>query len=156
MKYKAILVTAVAMAASAFLVGCGGGGDTSSAATSGASTTPSTASTGSYYYAQHDGNYSCVATGTTTAVTFSAKFSASNLVITPNGVLAGFGSYTIKDKVGFISSLPYYSANTELTSNAETYFFFNNNLTIVAGPAADVPNLLAQRPKSVTNCIKIS
>lgn len=39
MKYKAILATTVALAASAFLVGCGGGGDTSSAATSGAATT---------------------------------------------------------------------------------------------------------------------
>jgi hypothetical protein len=40
MKYKAILVTAMAMAASAFLVGCGGGGDS----------TPTTANTGEGFW----------------------------------------------------------------------------------------------------------
>jgi hypothetical protein len=109
-----------------------------------------------YNYAQHDGNYSCVKSGTTTAITFSAKFSASNLVITPNGVLAGLGSYTIKSKVGFINSLPYYSDNIELTSKAETYFFFNNNLTVINSPASDVPDLLFQRPTSTMNCKKIA
>lgn len=111
-------------------------------------TTPAT-----YNYAIHDGAYNCTKSGTTTPFNFTVKFSATSVVITATGIGAGL-KFEYKDKVGFVQGLPYYSQNIPLTSNAESAFFFNGSLMLVTTPAADVPDLFAQRPSSVMTCKK--
>jgi hypothetical protein len=111
-----------------------------------------TAPTG-YNYAIHDGAYDCTKSGTGTKISFTAKFSATAVAMTVTGLGAGF-KFEYKDKVGFVQGLPYYSQNIPLTSNAESAFFFNGNLTLVTTPAVDVPDLFAQRPSSVMSCRK--
>lgn len=111
-----------------------------------------TAPTG-YNYAIHDGAYDCTKSGTATKISFTAKFSATAVAMTVTGLGAGI-QFEYKDKVGFVQGLPYYSRNIPFTSNAESAFFFNGNLTLVTTPAVDVPDLFAQRPTSVMSCSK--
>ena len=130
----AALTSAIVMA------GCGGGGG-------GAEPDPTQTTTkAAYNYSALDGTYTCSSSGVD--VPLQAKFEVGQLEIN----WGYLGSVVYKDKVGFLDGMPYYSRNTPLTSNAETIFFFNGRLTIVAGPAADVPSLLAQRPKSIADC----
>lgn len=113
---------------------------------------PPTTGTG-YNYAALDGTYSCnLFSGT--PYDLQTTFSAIQLIA---GLMVGntvIKTYTYADNVGFLSGYPYYSRNLPLSSNAETVFFLNGQLTVVTGPASDVPNLLLQRPTSRTSCSK--
>jgi len=147
-----VLFSAIALAA---LAACGGGGD---GETTDAGTTDTPVTTPAYNYAALNGDYDCRKTGQAIGIGVKATFTESQLTvglsasaIAGNAVLV---TEVIKDKVGFVSDYPYYSKFIPLTANAETYFFFNGKLTIVTGPVADIPNLLAQRPTSVYNCTK--
>ncbi len=129
-----------AMVAVAF-AGCGGGGGDSTA-------TSQVRTVAAFDYASLDGEYTC---GTSTKIKIGAALSSDELSV--NWEL--FNEIVIyKDKVGFLDGFPYYSRNTPLTANAETFFFVDGKLKIVAGPAADVPTLLYQRPKSINDCTR--
>ena len=146
MKHRIILALALS---TSFLAACGGGGDDAPAGP--VATVPAVPA--AYNYAVHDGAYDCTKSGTATKMSFTAKFSAASIMLTVTGLGAGI-QFEYKDKVGFVQGLPYYSHNIPLTSNAESAFFFNGNLTLVTTPAADVPDLFAQRPTSVMSCSK--
>ena len=115
--------------------------------------TAATATPTGYNYAIHDGTYDCTKSGTTTTISFTTKFSSSAIAMAVTGLGAGL-KFEYKDKVGFVQGLPYYSRSIPLTSNAESAFFFNGNLTLVTTPTVDIPDLFAQRPSSVMSCRK--
>lgn len=139
------LLVAGSVFLSVLLTGCGGGG--SSSATSATPTPPP------FNYAAINGTYRCVDSRTFNPLTLKAVFTATSVVFTSTGVIAGL-TFEYKDKVGMILGMPYYSHNIALTSSAESAFFFNNNLTLVTTPSVDVPDLFAQRPTSQMNCTK--
>ena len=107
-----------------------------------------------YNYAQHNGSYRCREDGSVTAILFDIVFIEKSASIVGTGALAGIG-FTYDDKVGFVEGKPFYSEQIKLTTRSETAFFFNGNLTLVTGPTANVPNLLAEGMTSRSSCTKL-
>ncbi len=149
---KTSIIVLIALA----LTACGGGGGGGGGSTSTAPVVvapPPPPPPPPYNYTALNGRYSCVKTGSP-IITLDAVFTATEATIKMSSVGLSFAPVVYKDKVGMVGGFPYYSQNTQLTSNAETLFWFNGQLTIVNGPQANVPNLLAQNFTSVFYCTK--
>jgi hypothetical protein len=129
------------------LSACGGGGSDGS-----------NNNTNPFNYAALNGQYDCKKAGQSTGVGVKVNLSEQQLIAELSLLMGSneipYGTVTVKDKVGFINGQPYYSSYIPLTTNAETYFFYNNKLHIVTTPVASIPDALANNPSQISYCTK--
>lgn len=126
---------------------CGGGGSDGS-----------NSNTSPFNYAALNGQYDCKKTGQSTGEGVKANLSEKQLIAELTLLMGTteipYGTITVKDKYGFVDGQPYYSSYIPLTTNAETYFFYNNKLHIVTTPVSSIPNALANNPSIISYCTK--
>jgi hypothetical protein len=142
---------AIGLIAALALSACGGGGGGSPSTA--AAVVPVVVVPPPYNYAALNGRYTCTATGKP-IMTLDAVFSAANATVNISAGGINFGSAIYNDKVGMLGGYPYYSENIQLSTNAETLFWYNDQLTVVAGPQSNVPNYLGDNFTYVFYCHK--